>query len=250
MMQYHPPRYLFRRYEIVRNIKSGGKFLEIGGGNLMLSQELLNYFEHGTVLDPAESTLEIYNRLQVTIKKKLSLLTQDFFAANMDEVFDCIIACEVLEHVRDDSAFLAKTHQLLNNDGQLILSVPAKMKFWSNHDEMTGHIRRYEKNNLAELLKKAGFEEIKIISYGYPFINILRIPRIILSLIGCSKKESWSQQKKTMRSGPDQLPPLFKYSWWGLFTNPCLFYPLNLIASLFNNYDLSDGYLAIAFKRK
>ena len=46
---------------------------------------------------------------------------------------------------------------LLNENGKLIVFVPAFMSLWSLHDEVNMHFRRYTKKELVEKLDNAGF---------------------------------------------------------------------------------------------
>jgi len=144
-MTYYPPRYLFRRYEILHMIRPGHNFLEIGAGNLKLSQDLLRLFNTGTLIDYNLETQALYDKLDVSLRQRSQLIIADFLSLALPRQYDCVIACEVLEHVQDDEVFVQKAYRLLCDQGQLILSVPSRMKFWSLHDEIVGHLRRYEK---------------------------------------------------------------------------------------------------------
>ncbi|MCB0208383.1 MAG: methyltransferase domain-containing protein [Anaerolineae bacterium] len=246
-MKYYPPRYLFRRYEILRGIACGHNFLEVGPGNLQLSQELLRFFDNGMLIDYNPDVENVYHNLSAANKERLQLIIADLtYSAPIREKYDCVVACEVIEHVEHDDCIVKTMIELLNEDGQLIISVPSREKFWSNHDEIVGHVRRYEKKQLIDLLSKQGLSDIEVISYGYPFVNILRWPRILLAALQYRKKNQWSQQKQTQESGLMKSNPLINLI--GVFCNQYTTYPLNLVASLFNRYDLSDGYVVFARK--
>ncbi len=101
MIPYYPPRYLFRRHEILKGIKPGQNFLEIGAGNLLLSQELLQFFQNGTLVDYNKQTQILFNKLNVSVQERLQLIISDFLPTVLDQKYDCIVACEVMEHVRD-----------------------------------------------------------------------------------------------------------------------------------------------------
>jgi 2-polyprenyl-3-methyl-5-hydroxy-6-metoxy-1,4-benzoquinol methylase len=246
MLTYFPPRYLFRRYEILRQIRPATNFLEIGAGNLQLSQELLHYFEQGKALDFAQTTQADYAKLPLAIRERLSFSAGDFNQLELADNYDCIVCCEVMEHVADDLAFLSKLHALLKRKGQIVLSVPARMRFWSIHDDIVGHLRRYEKVQLLELFKQVGFQQVHIISYGYPFVNLFKVLRISHAKTQYEEKRQWVQQQQTQASGVAPVASYFK--WFGILVNPYTFLPFNWLARLFNDYDLSDGYLVTAYK--
>ncbi|HSX47302.1 MAG TPA: methyltransferase domain-containing protein [Patescibacteria group bacterium] len=246
MATYNAPRYLFRRYTILSLVKPNNKFLEIGAGNLKLSQDLCNYFNKGLAVDFEPGVKKIFSDLPVKIKKKLEIKIGDFFKLSDKESFDCIIACEVMEHIEDDLDFLSKVNIRLKKGGQVIISVPAKDKYWTIHDEVVGHFRRYNKKQLLNIMEKSGFKDVKVYSYGFPFINILWVARAMHGKQQSKQKKSWSKEQQTKKSGISQIPK--KYDFLGLFFNKYTFYPLNLISSLFNNFDLSEGYILVATK--
>jgi SAM-dependent methyltransferase len=247
-MKYNPPRFLFRRFIVMKQVKSRNHFLEIGPGNLNLSLDLLTKFNHGTLID--FNTTEVqkkFDGLPEAKKEMLKLIIADFTEYDQfDNEFDCVVSCEVLEHIDNDGDFLKKTNDLLMKGGQLILSVPARQKYWSRHDEIAGHCRRYEKQELYAKLSEAGFSEIKIVSYGFPFINIFRLGRVSLANIQYREKSRWDPKKKTQESG--FINKRNSYQWVGYLINKYTFFPFCLIASLFENLDLSEGYVASAIK--
>jgi SAM-dependent methyltransferase len=245
-MRYYPPRYLFRRYELLRRVTGGDHFLEIGPGRLMLSVELLRHFRRGTLIDFSPGSLASFAALGKADRDRLNLLVADFMEYSFEASYDAVIACEVLEHIRDESAFLGKIRGLLNPGGRLILSVPARKKLWSDHDEIAGHLRRYERQEITDLLSRQNFKLIDIVSYGYPFIDTLRMARIIQAKWQYAEKIGWSTERKTKESGSGQTGLLARSI--GLLLNPVTVYPLCLISSLFNGRDRSEGYLVISEK--
>ena len=71
------------------------------------------------------------------VRERVELRIGDFSRMDLDGAFDCVVACEVLEHVPDDDAFAARLAGCLRPGGQLLLSVPAHMRFWSPHEKTT-----------------------------------------------------------------------------------------------------------------
>ncbi|MBD3362294.1 methyltransferase domain-containing protein [Candidatus Dojkabacteria bacterium] len=240
------PRSLFRRYIIKKHLNPGKNFLEIGPGDLKISQLFLTQFHKGTCIDINQNVNALYNQLPDKDKKKLKLIINDFVIHKFKQTYSCIIACEVLEHVPSDKLFLKKIYSLLDKQGQAILSVPAKMNLWNTDDELAGHLRRYEKTQLKDLLSKIGFKKIKIFSYGFPFTCIIRIIRIYLAKIFLASVQSSTQKEKTKLSGID--PKLNNLNFLNLILNQLTFLPLNIISSPFNQLDLSDGYILFAEK--
>ena len=248
-MKYRHPRFLFRRYEIMRIIEKGECFLEVGPGDLGLALDLTSKFTSGTLVDFNDTDVKhIYDGLSEYYKQKLELIIADFsrydqFKSN----FDCVVACEVLEHIEDDLKFLHRTYELLAERGQLILSVPARQIYWSTDDVIVGHYRRYERQDLHNKLMEAGYSQIKIIAYGFPFQNIIRLGRIALAKYQYKEKANWEKEKQSQQSA-FMVKRRFIIDWIGLFVNKYTFYPFCVIASLFNNMDLAEGYVVSARK--
>jgi SAM-dependent methyltransferase len=64
------------------------------------------------------------------------------------EVFDSILYLDVLEHIADDRAELARAAALLGVGGALIVLAPAHPFLFSPFDAALGHYRRYTKASL------------------------------------------------------------------------------------------------------
>ncbi len=67
-----------------------------------------------------------------------------------DARFDSILYIDVLEHVEDDSAELARAAARLRDQGRLIVLAPAHNWLFSPFDASLGHFRRYNRSSLAE----------------------------------------------------------------------------------------------------
>ena len=245
-MKYYTPRFLLRRFEVVKRIKKGNIFLEIGPGSLNLTIDLLKFFKEGTLVDYNKDIIKIYNNLPVHINNRLHLLIGDFMSIDLKNRFDCIVACEVMEHIDNDREFIKKVYSLLNNNGQITISVPARERYWDTDDVIVGHFRRYEKKTVIKLFSEEHFYNINIISYGFPFINVLRFPRIFLANLQRKKKMDHSMQDRSKDSGISPVRKLLSIT--KVLVNKYTFYPICIIASLFNRCDLSDGYILTAQK--
>ena len=245
-MKYYPPRFLFRRYELMKRVKPGNKFLEIGPGSLNMTRDLSALFSSGVLVDFNREIQRTFDLLKKTERSKLSLVISDFSSFHTNEVFSSIISCEVLEHIEDEAEFLNKAYDFLEKKGQLVLSVPARKKFWSIHDEGVGHLRRYEKKELENLLSEIGYSSVTIVSYGFPFVNILRFPRILLAKRQQVNTDKMTTVQQTKESGISQYRTMTRIL--GLVCNKYTIAPLAYFASVFNKHDMSNGYIVIANK--
>ncbi len=71
--------------------------------------------------------------------------------------YNVIICSEVIEHIKEDEKVLSNLYNSLDNNGTLIITVPYLKKNWGKFDKISGHVRRYEKDELETKLRKAGF---------------------------------------------------------------------------------------------
>jgi SAM-dependent methyltransferase len=68
-----------------------------------------------------------------------------------DERFDTMLYIDVLEHISDDAAEVARAAQLLRPDGYLIVLSPTHQMLYTPFDAAVGHYRRYSRRALAAL---------------------------------------------------------------------------------------------------
>jgi hypothetical protein len=71
--------------------------------------------------------------------------------------FGGILMLDVMEHVGDDVAFVADiVSTYMDDDGWILVSVPAYQSLYTSHDTAVKHFRRYSPNRCAEVLRTAG----------------------------------------------------------------------------------------------
>jgi 2-polyprenyl-3-methyl-5-hydroxy-6-metoxy-1,4-benzoquinol methylase len=71
--------------------------------------------------------------------------------------YDTVICLNVLEHIEDDGAALRRMCEVLEDDGRLVLLVPAHQFLFGAMDSAIGHFRRYARPSLRALLEREGF---------------------------------------------------------------------------------------------
>jgi len=69
---------------------------------------------------------------------------------------DLVIAFDVLEHIEEDHLVTAEIARVLRPGGLALVAVPCDMSLWSEHDEAVGHVRRYSRAALADVVRCAG----------------------------------------------------------------------------------------------
>ena len=74
-----------------------------------------------------------------------------------DRTIRAVYSVNCLEHLVDDRAALNEMNRVLEDDGVLILYVPAMKVLYSAMDAQVGHIRRYSKRELVDKVNAQGF---------------------------------------------------------------------------------------------
>ncbi|TFG14380.1 MAG: class I SAM-dependent methyltransferase [Promethearchaeota archaeon] len=84
-----------------------------------------------------------------------------------DGSFDFVCALDVLEHIKNDKLAISEISRILKKKGILIITVPHRMKFYTQQDKLIGHYRRYEVDELFSVFSKFHLRNIKIFGvYG------------------------------------------------------------------------------------
>ncbi len=243
------PTYLCRRwltFKVLGRLPIHGRFLEIGIGAGDFLYELAGRGFEGKGIDVSEDAVEYARRRVRPYSGSIEVAKQDF--RELNETFGLILAFEVLEHFEGDGAALRKMYELLDKNGYLMLSVPARMKHWGPNDDWAGHVRRYERDELKTKAEEQGFSTVAVYSLGFPIANITKpfYDRIILRQIrretnldsAHRSKQSW----KVPLSGS-------LYPFLSLIFNRFTVFPFSLLQCLFLRADVGTGYLAV-FKKE
>ena len=90
------------------------------------------------------------------------LRTDGFDAAeSLDDIsprsLDFLFSYNVLEHIEDDASVVRDFHRVLKPGAPLLLYVPAFALLYGPLDRAVGHVRRYRRTHLIDLVESAGF---------------------------------------------------------------------------------------------
>ncbi len=86
-----------------------------------------------------------------------------------EQRFDVVILSEVLEHLEDDAALLAR---VAPHARHVVVSVPGGPA--DQVDRRFGHLRNYHGRTLPDLLERSGFECVFFRRWGWPFHEALQ----------------------------------------------------------------------------
>jgi 2-polyprenyl-3-methyl-5-hydroxy-6-metoxy-1,4-benzoquinol methylase len=146
------------------------KVLDIGCGVGTLSFYIAS---KGNYVKGIDISLRAIEACKITAKElglieNTNFSVTDFSKETLEGKSDLVICSEVLEHLRDDKLAVRKVFNILKEDGKVLISVPSKnsplfrLGLTKKFDERVGHLRRYNRDEMSCLLKKTGFEILKV----------------------------------------------------------------------------------------
>ena len=155
------------------------KVLEVGcgsGGNL----RMLSTFGKIFAMELDDEARSMANNKNLCHVKKGKLPNDLPF----DESFDLICILDVLEHIDDDLGALKALKNKLNNNANLLITVPAYRFLWSAHDVSNHHKRRYSKQQLMDVVTKSGLKINYITFFNSFLFPVVALVRIVNNIIG------------------------------------------------------------------
>lgn len=241
------PRFLFRKrlikYLLRKQSFTDKTCLEIGYGS---GHMLMLFAKKGFKAFGYDYSPDAYGIASKTIEKHPNLAQNITLFQKENDIlkykYDFIFAFEVLEHIENDSETLNKWKELLNVNGQIIISVPSHKNEFSEKDIAVGHYRRYDKSDLLKLFNKNDLIIEKLLAFGFPFTNITDFfEKIVIK----QKKSSYNKPKDDLSKESFKNKPALLMR---IISNDIILFPFYLIQFLFKNTKLGTGYIVSARK--
>lgn len=147
-----------------------GTVLEVGGGIGNFTPDLASVAENVISLEP-----NTYCHAQLVEKTK-GLANVKVFCSTVEDLdrqlppqphVDAVVLMNVLEHIRDDAAVLARLKGRLRPNGRLVVLVPAGPWAFGSTDERLGHYRRYSKAGARSLMAGLGLQMERLRYYNF-----------------------------------------------------------------------------------
>jgi SAM-dependent methyltransferase len=82
--------------------------------------------------------------------------------------FDAVICSDVLEHITEDVKVIDEFFRVIKPGGLCIVTVPGKPELWHEIDDISGHVRRYQIEDIYNKFKKSGFDVTDCYYWGFP----------------------------------------------------------------------------------
>lgn len=119
-----------------------GNILEVGAGCGSFTRNYLNKDIDSLTLTEQDDRNFFDLKKKFENNSKVKVIKKNIH--EIDQKFDTIIYLHVLEHIENDEREIREATKRLNNNGMLIIMVPAHQKLYSELDRVIGHYRRYE----------------------------------------------------------------------------------------------------------
>ena len=176
--EFFGPRHAHREDRIERAVRQcvpfAGAHLECAAGVGSLSITLAR---SGSTVVSADMSLRslavVAHRaeaagLRETVLPVVADITNLPFA---DGCFPSASSAETLEHIPADRDAARDLARVLAPGGWLVGTVPADPDQWSDWDDWGGHLRRYRKSEMTQLLRGAGLEP-EVTVWGWPVLRV------------------------------------------------------------------------------
>lgn len=147
--------------------------LDVGSGDSWFATALLDDLPPAAVIDCWDANYTATD-LAEPIDRRLRRT-----ASVPRKQFPLVLALDVLEHVQDDTHFVAEAiAPTVAPGGLFVVSVPAYQSLFTSHDQALGHFRRHNRASLRALLQPS----FTIVQEGSLFMSLVP-PRAAQRLI-------------------------------------------------------------------
>lgn len=168
------------------------RFLEIGCGTGFVLRMIAQL--PGVLAAGAEVHVE-GARLAAPRVPSAEVVQLDVLRMDFPETFHAIGVFDVLEHLEDDVAALTRIREALKRGGLCFITVPQHQWLWSPQDDISGHKRRYTREQLTSRLNHSGFEPVFVTSFFssvLPFLMASRAQKKIMQSLG--RADPWAER--------------------------------------------------------
>ncbi len=165
-------RATFRRllWALAQRGRTGGALLEIGCGYGYLLDEARPYFNRRVGTDFSSEAVRV-------AKCYADEVYQGGVGAALDtEIFDCVIATHVIEHVYHPHEFVRALLKYLRPGGCLLVAAPDMGSFWRKlmgrhwpSFKLPEHVLYFDRATLTKLLEECGVEHPVVMPYPHAF---------------------------------------------------------------------------------
>lgn len=140
----------------------GAHAADVGAGAGSVAELLVRHVRRLTAFEPSGNMFPLLKTRfadNPAVECRNSALSAEPGCADR---FDSVLYVNVLEHIEDESGELESAAAALRPGGHLLVFVPALPFLYSKLDRTLGHVRRYRRRPLVELVQRSGFQVEKV----------------------------------------------------------------------------------------
>jgi len=174
-----------------RSHRLGGRLLEAGCGYGYFLAASRPYFDYQTGLDFSPPALRAATPFADQV-------APGGLEAVAGEKFHWIFAHQVIEHIYEPIPFVRSLHSLLFPGGHAVLTTPRARGFWHTlmgkrwaSYKIPEHVAFFTPHHLENLLRGAGFEDVRILPFWHAFPLRLVLQKLGLSFSGLPALNIW-----------------------------------------------------------
>jgi SAM-dependent methyltransferase len=186
---WFPPRNRMISWAMDHFFPEAKNFLELGCGTGVVLKELCDA-RPDVSFTGAEIFLEGLRHARQRLDDGVQLVQLDGLNIPFRENFDVIGSFDVIEHIEDDIGILREIHKALKPGGGLMVIVPQHRFLWSRVDDLAGHKRRYIHHEMADKMRRTGFEIVRDMCFGAVTLPLQYVSRRILKPKGATLDET------------------------------------------------------------
>jgi SAM-dependent methyltransferase len=198
-------RHRFLMHAVNRYLPNGANeadVIDLGGGVggwvRCLEKARPGGFSELALADSSEVALEMAAKF---LSPKITKYQIDLMNLGWEDRWDAAFLLDVIEHLPDDTDAVSASAKALKPGGFLFITTPASQKFWSYHDDLAQHKRRYVGRDFQALAEHTG---LKLIDARY-FMFFLS-PLYLLSRAASRTQNLSEKEKRTILANQSKTP--------------------------------------------
>jgi SAM-dependent methyltransferase len=157
-----------------RFVPEGGTLLDVGCGTGYFMEAVGDRYTAWGV-DPSPLSVRMCH--ERGLRNVVQGTAYDLSALG-DRRFDAIYFLDVIEHLDDEARAVREGLRLLRPGGLIVITVPAFMFLWSEHDELNHHRRRYRRPQLEALLRGTGLAVERLTYFNFYLFPLASVDRM------------------------------------------------------------------------
>jgi len=197
----------YRDYQIdIIKKELKGTVAEIGPGNGSLCEKYNTYCDNVVLFEPSKN---LFKNLETKFQsdEKIKINNSEFSSSN--KKFDCFLLMDVVEHIENPQTLIKSLYDSLNENGKILINVPAFQHLYSKFDEDVGHFKRYTKSSFVKELLLIKPKKVKM--FYYDFLGyFLSLVSQLLFLVSKKYKKNYKKDFKSKIKLWNYLIPISK----------------------------------------